>query len=62
MKKRNNDNNPKYPIYWIKQGFDEEIANEKAMYYRKASNVRCIEYWIKKGYSKEDAIKKVSEL
>jgi len=62
MAKRNNDNNPKYPTYWINQGFNEEIANEKAMYERKCSTTRCPEYWMKRGYSYEEAIEKVSEL
>lgn len=62
MKKRNNENNPKYPNYWIKQGFDEGAANEKATYCRKSSTIRCPEYWVKRGYSNEEALKKVSEI
>lgn len=62
MKQRNNDNNPKYQVYWINKGLTENEANEQATYYRKSSTQRCPEYWMKHGYSYEDAIKKVSEI
>lgn len=59
---RNNDNNPRMPIYWELLGFSEEEAKVKAKARCRECSVRCVEYWMKKGFSLEEAKEKVREI
>lgn len=54
--KRNRDNDPRYSLYWEKQGFSEEESKIKAKNECRKNSVRCVEYWMSKhGLSLEDA-------
>lgn len=59
--KRNQENNPRYPHYWIKFGLSQEEAEEKANYKRRSGSHRCIEYWLERGFSEEEGRERISQ-
>ena len=59
---RDQSNNPRYEMYWIKMGFSKDESRMKMQSERRKCSIRCKEYWIHKGFSEDESILKMSEM